>query len=243
MKEKLISIITIILSLAITPGIVLAYPQVLGKDDAPGQQKKTEDVNVGQIENVQPGRVEVKSQGKKFDVFTNESTVILEKPNGKPLSVGQLKKNDQIAIFATPSANATKSARLLLIRSATGSATTSAGLAAKRRAVYGLIREINGTVLTISHPIKDNPKYQVEVIDLTQIKIKGIAAPTLGDLKVGDRVSAVGIWDGDILVAKIVHVIPGKATGLFNKVGTPSATVTATPSATPTATASATPTP
>jgi hypothetical protein len=241
-----ISSLTIATSLVILPGVVLAYQQVLGKQEAPGQIKKQEvEVAVGRVENVKPGKIEVMSRGKKIEVNTATGTAIIEKPSGKPLNLGQLKKNDQIATIATPSATATISARLVLVRPATGSATISATLKPARRAVYGLVREINGNILTVSHPLKDNPRYKVQVIDTTLIKIKGLAAPTLADIKVGDRVAAVGNWSNDILVAKRVHVIPGKAVGLFERISTKSATpsATATPTATLTPTATPTPTP
>jgi hypothetical protein len=233
-------------SMVFLPAIVLASQQVLGKQEAPGQIKKqvSVEVNVGRIEEVKPGKIEIKSQGKKIEINTATESAIIEKPSGVKLNLGQLKKNDQIAIIATPSVNlASISARLILIKSATKSATISAALKPTRRAIYGLVREINGNILTVSHPIKDNPRYKVQVIGTTIIKMKGLPSPILGDIKVGDRIAAVGDWSGDILVAKKVHVIPGKAIGLFGRLATKSATPSATASPSATATPSATPKP
>ena len=71
----------------------------------------------------------------------------------------------------------------------------------------------------------------------------GIEGATLADLSLGLRIAAVGdLNEEGLLVAKRIHVIPGKATGIFEKqpFTAPEATGTATPSATPTATGSAT---
>jgi len=238
MMRKLFSLITLlILIFLITPSIAQAVEQVLGKEDAPGQIKKQEtaDVNVGTVEEVKPGKVKIKTKGKNAEIETDENTEIIEKPSGKKLAPGQIKKNDKIATFKKD-AQATGSADLVLVKPATESAKFK-----KRRGIYGLVRNINGTSIVISHPIKDDPRYTIQVTENTFIKIKGVEGATIADISLNDRLTAVGNWDGDVLVVKRIHIIPGKATGLFDKIATDSASPAGTPSATPTATPSASP--
>ena len=244
MTSKFLISVLITLSIIIAPTSALAYVQVLGtKDGAPGQAKKNEkqagvevDVNVGRVEQIKDGLLSIKSQDKKFEILTDVNTKVIEKPKGQAAAPGILKKNDRVAIFATPSAEASRGAHLLLFKPATASAQPET----RRRAVYGLVRQKNGSQIVVSHPLKDSSRFTIEAA-LAKIKVKGIDAASAFDINVGDRVAAVGVWSGDVLIAKIVHVIPGKATGLLEKVATGSASPTATPSATPTATPSASP--
>lgn len=238
MKAKLFTclILVIFIFFVVLTNTVLAFQQSSG--GAPGQAKKQAiEAVVGRIKDVKPGKIEVNSQGKVIEINTGKNPPIVEKPSGKKLNPAQLKKNDQIATIATSGAVASTSPRFVLIKPATAAASTRP----MRRAVYGLVREITGNILTVSHPIKDNPRYKVQAIDTTVIKIKGLASPTVANIKVGDRVAAVGNWSDDILIAKRIHVIPGKAIGLFKKIGTPSATISAIPSPTSTPSATATP--
>lgn len=235
-KNKFIlSLLVGIFVLSIFPSMISAYSQILGKKDAPGQQKKQEtDINVGTVDRVSPGKVKIKTHGKSVEVTTNKNTKIIDKPSGKVLSPGQIKKNDKIATF---SSEATGSADLILVKSA----SPSASLQKKRRAVYGLVRSIDGNNIVVSHPIKDNPRYTIQVTGNTFIKIKGLVSATIADINLNDRLTAVGNWDGDVLVVKRIHVIPGRAIGLFEKIATESATPSATASATPSGTPSASP--
>ena len=78
------------------------------------------------------------------------------------------------------------------------------------------------------------------------IKFKG-KITTLSSLTTGARIVGVGeLNDQGVLIAKLIHVIPGLGKGI-NKISTPSATLiptlTATPTATLTSTPSATPVP
>ena len=238
MKKKFYTyFLTVAFLFLISPTIVFSYPQILGKNDAPGQQKKQEvDVNVGTVEEVGPGKVKVKAHGMSTEVITDKKTTILEKPSGKKLNQGQINKDDKIATF-NKKFEATNSADLILVKPA----SPSASLQKKRKAVYGLVRSINGNNIVVSHPIKDDPRYTIQVTANTYIKIKGITSATIADIKLGDRLAAVGNWDGDVLVVKRIHVIPGKAIGLMQKIATESAFPSATPSATPIATPSASP--
>ena len=62
MKAKLLSILIIIFLILIFPNVIFAYSQVLGKKDAKGQIKKQEvEVNVGRIEEVESGKIKLKT--------------------------------------------------------------------------------------------------------------------------------------------------------------------------------------
>ena len=223
--------LTIIFLILLFPSVIFAYSQVLGKKDAKGQIKKQEvEVNVGRIEEVKPEKIIVKTKDKNIEVNTNKNTKIVEKPSGKQINQGQLKKDAQIATFEKKKEQATGSADLVIVNQA----TSSASLQQKRRAVYGVVRTITGNNIIVSHPIKDNPRYTLQVTDSTYIKIKGLASATISDIKIGDRITGVGNWDGNILVVKKIHIIPGKAIGLMQKVATDSASTAATSSAVPT---------
>ncbi len=112
----------------------------------------------------------------------------------------------------------------------------------KRRAVYGVITAISDHTLTVSHPVyPQRTQYSVIVDDKTLLKIKGKETGTLADLKVGLRMAAVGnLNEAGLILAQIIHVIPGKAIGLFKK--NPVATASAKPSTGPSSTPSASPT-
>ena len=140
----MIPTILIISASLLFPSVIFAYPQVLGKKDARGQIKKQEvDVTVGTVEEVGPNKIGVKTkQGQKVEIGTDNNTKFLEKPSGRKLVPGQIKKDDMVATVATASAQATISAKLVLVRSATDSAVLK-----KRRAVYGLVRSISGNIL------------------------------------------------------------------------------------------------
>lgn len=128
----------------------------------------------------------------------------------------------------------------------------------KRHAVQGIIIQISGSLLTIAHQIHRDRLTQVLVSDATLIKTKtkesspstsleSSSSATLGVLQVGYRIVAVGdLNENGIIVARMIHIIPGKAKGIYRRfpIGTPSAslspTVTVTSSATPSAAPEAT---
>ncbi|MDP3941848.1 MAG: DUF5666 domain-containing protein [bacterium] len=122
-------------------------------------------------------------------------------------------------------------------------ASTSAQM--KRHAVEGVITEVGDGVLTIAHQIQRDRVYTIIIDDLTVIAMKGKDTATFADLVVGQRIAVVGEPTENGLHAKRVHVIPGKATGIFQKqpLATPSGMLTTTPSATDAAIPSSTPSP
>jgi len=99
----------------------------------------------------------------------------------------------------------------------------------KKRAVFGTLTSIDGNNLIISHIRKSDILWQVKVTDETRIKKVGKNRATLADLKVGDRLVAVGtVDDAGVITAKFLFISPGKFKGI--PLSTPSAT-TATNSA------------
>lgn len=121
--------------------------------------------------------------------------------------------------------------------------TASSSAQLKRHAVSGVITEVGDGVLTIAHLIHRDRVYTIFVDDLTVIAMKGKEAATFADLVVGQRIAAVGAPTDSGLLAKRIHVIPGKATGVFQKqpLATASGTLTTTPSATVAATSTPSP--
>lgn len=222
--------------------------------EPPGLVKKedsTPKAMVGGIEGVTPNSIilEEKKLKKRVETAVDEHTKITGRDKHE-LKLEALKSKDKAAIIASDSGAATGGAHLkkatkIFVQEATLSAQ------AKRRAIQGLITNIEGGVITVTHQIQRERIYTLLTSEQTVIKLKGVTDATLADLQVGQRIAAVGdLNEAGGLVAKRIHVIPGKATGIFKKqpLATPSATATpatssATPSATPTATVSATPSP
>ena len=243
MKRGLLLVLATVVFLA---GVVVpSYAQ--GKSNtAPGQQKKQEQGNTGG-QNTPPGQekkaensptsqdsVDPGPQGPKPKDFTPEE-------KGKKLGVQKLLEK---LAESTESGKKPQKLKKVIVREATGAAQL------KRRAVMGVISDIVGNIITLVHQIQRSRIYQVSVNEQTVYHIKGIAtgSGSLADLAVGQRIAAVGdLADDGGILAKRIHGIPGKATGIFRRfpIATPSATPSgfATPSATPTSTPSATFTP
>lgn len=165
--------------------------------------------------------------------------------NGKRLlRLSNIKPKDIVAIVGSESERfATNGAKLKqALKVFVKEGSSSAQL--KRRAIYGVIQAINASSITLVHPIHQERTFTLLVDDKTRIKMKGNDHATLSDLKVGMRIAAVGELNNQgALVAKLIHVIPGLAKGIFNKhpLATPSATLTATPTATLTPSITASP--
>lgn len=118
----------------------------------------------------------------------------------------------------------------ILVRDA--AASVSAQL--KRRAVMGVISALNGNTITLTHQIQRDRSYTVFFDSNTLIKTKS-EATTSAALAVGQRIIAVGILKDTGILARLIHIIPGRATGVFNRPTViPTLAPTASPSATPT---------
>ena len=167
--------------------------------------------------------------------LVDNETVVVNAKN-KPVKLSIIKRGDKALVLIT---DATGAGKRRAAKVFVQSATDSGKLASKRRAVQGVIQTISGSIITLAHQIKTNRQFVITIGPGTLYKIKGIANPTLADLKVGDRIVAVADnSSGDVWLAKTIFVTPGRAKGIVRPSATP--TELATPSATP---ETATPTP
>lgn len=112
--------------------------------------------------------------------------------------------------------------------------------APKRQAIFGKVSDISGEekVLMVTHPKKPSIVYEVKVTDKTVItkKVEGsVKKVNFEDIEIGDRIMAVAIKDvtSNSFTAKLIHVIPGIATGLEKITPTPTTTGTISPTPTP----------
>lgn len=123
----------------------------------------------------------------------------------------------------------------------------SGGATLKRHAVSGIVTSVSGTMLTVTHQIQQDTTHTVYYNANTLIHSKGAPstdASTSAQLSntttliAGMRITAVGTPIDDGLLANRIHVIPGKANGVFNKqpISSPSGTLEVTPTASGTAT-------
>lgn len=255
MNSKALIAITAVSFLALSAGASPLFGQ--GKSSqAPGQQKKQEKAVLGNVEKVTGNAVtlEEKTTKKMVEITTDSQTQIFGQLK-KKLRLSDIKLNDMVAVLATPSAGATESGKpgkavKVFVRQLAEASTSAQG---KRHAVHGIITGINNNIITLMHQIQQDRFFSVSFNSETVVSIKGIPNATTANLELGQRIAAVGVLSSDgKLLAKRIHVIPGKAIGVMKKlpISTPSATAAisptptnaATPSATPTATAAATPT-
>jgi hypothetical protein len=95
----------------------------------------------------------------------------------------------------------------------------------------------------MKHPKNDAFKKAL-VSSTTGITAKGIEKPTVDDIKASDKVIVAGNVDAkDMILARKVYLIPGKARGLLDRLSSPFAspkTASASAKASPTASAKAT---
>ena len=220
-------------------GFVLVSTGVYAQGNS-GQRKEKPLIS-GQVDTIGTNSVVVKEKaGSKKEIKLDAQTKIVGS-NKKTLPLHSLKLTDSIILTSTQSATATESgirAKKIFVKDATASAQM------KRRAVQGIISSIAGNTLTLRHQVQSERTYAVVVSTTTVITQKdATGSATLASLAVGQRVIAVGDVSGESILAKKIHIIPGKATGLMNKqpVASPVATGSASPS--PTASASATASP
>ena len=194
---------------------------------------------VGKVEKVSGNTIVIKDKKQnKSDAVIEKDTMMLGK-NNKPIKLNQVKVEDKVAFISSDSAKRKKVIKVF-VKDASSSAQT------KRRAVQGVIIAINGPIITIAHQIQRDRTNQVLINDQTVIKSKSSSeASGSAVLQVGLRVVVIGdLNEIGQLVAKRVHVIPGKAKGIFKKypLASASATPTSSPSATPTVTLEPSPT-
>lgn len=219
--------------------------QVKGVKNPPGQTNKDEGGKkavVGTVESTTTNSVITEKNKKTTEVEVNKNTKIINQ-NKKEVKLNSLKKSDFAAII-TDDETATSSRQLkkalkIYVRDATASAQAQP----KRKAISGVIQSISGNLITLTHQIQTDRIYQLYTSTSTAVKIKDLPSATIADLKAGLRIAAVGdLNEEGQLVAKRIHVIPGKATGVFNKYPTPTATPSGNITVTPTLISSPTPT-
>ncbi|KKR79645.1 MAG: hypothetical protein UU73_C0003G0305 [Candidatus Daviesbacteria bacterium GW2011_GWA1_41_61] len=239
-----------LISVMMVTGLMMTL-DVYGKlETNPGQSNRPEDkkVTIGEVEKVNGATVTIKDKKQnEASAVTLDSTTKVVGKNNKAVKLNSIKPKDIVALISTDSATATTAGKVkkitkVYVKSATSSAQS------KRRAIQGVITAINSGNLTLAHQIQRDRIYNIITTAQTAVKIKGIEDSTVSALVVGQRIVAVGnLNELGVLVAQRIHVIPGKASGIFKKYPLPStgsATPSASPSATvtPTSTVSATPT-
>jgi len=209
---------------------------------------KTENSNVmadkkaisGKVEKVSDKQLEVKQNnlGKSETVNIDRLTKVVNSKN-KPIKINGVKPNDTTMVVASDDAASGAAKIKKAVKIFVKTATESAQLATKRKAVQGVVTNVSGKTITLAHQIQRDRTFTVIATDLTIIKMSGSASATLADVQVGKRITAVGDNDGaGGIIAKMIHIIPGKATGVFNKLPV---TPQPTQAPSPTSTSSATP--
>ena len=228
---------------------------VLGKSDAPGQLKKQDTV----VATPQPQTV--KQTGKPVQ----PNAKVTAQPTATPLPVAEERKIKQFVadkvIPKKPVKLGPAKLQATLFNESTGSGKqagktirlqnlsmvqATSGAQMKRRAVSGIISAISDGTITLVHQIQQDRIYTVYYNAATVVTMKGAESTTGANLTINMRIAAVGELSGGGILAKRIHVIPGKAIGVYNKSGIATGsgllTVTPSPEATQTGTPTATPT-
>lgn len=224
---------------------------VFGKSDKSNNAGSKEDkpnnnVVVGNVDKVNGNSIQINEKNdknNKVEAKIDRETKIVGQDK-KTLKLEQIKSKDKVAVFGTKDKdNKIQKVTKLMVKQATSSATTSAQIS-KRQAIQGVITNISGSIITVAHQIHRDRIFQVLIDSQTQIKDPKVATGS-AKLQVGQRIAAVGENKGNnSILARLIHIIPGKATGVFKKnpLSTNSGTPVSSTSATPTSTSSATPT-
>ncbi|MBI4067550.1 hypothetical protein HY407_04150 [Candidatus Gottesmanbacteria bacterium] len=238
----------LIISLLFVAGFFtfIAYDTYAKNENAPGQLKKEENQSNNPSTSNQDGpknnqsNSSSDSQNKKEN--PGKKIGLAESPPKNKLGSEKIKN---IISKLNTQGDGSTAGKLKAKKVKVSEASPAAQL--KRHAVFGIITALGDGTITLVHQIQRERTYQVLVDDLTEYKIKGITDATFADLTLGLRIAAVGTPTSDGLLAKRIHVVPGKAVGVFSKqpIATPSGSLTTTPVATtsPTLTITSTPTP
>lgn len=117
----------------------------------------------------------------------------------------------------------------------------SEGAKMQRQAVMGVILSNSGGVIVLAHQIHRDWLYNIYYNANTEISMKDKDASGGAVLVAGMRIAVVGEPTAGGLLAKRIHVIPGLATGIFERF--PVASASGTPAATPSGTLSGSPSP
>ncbi len=190
-----------------------------------GNQKQEEKVqNQNQIQETKPQTTPKVKDNKPLNVSEFlENKVKIEKAT--KIGVGRM--TEILSQEGTPESSLDKN--LKLKKMDTKQASSEAQL--KRRAVAGVIIDISGGVITLTHQIHRERTYTIYYNNSTEISMKenssSESAGLSPELSVGMRIAVVGIPTDTGLIATRIHVIPGKAVGVFRK--QPVSSTSATP--------------
>lgn len=181
---------------------------------------------IGQVEKMTGQKITLKNDQEA----SGESVEIDQKTK----IVGKLKVDDKIAaIWENETASGEgglKRAIKIFVKPASESGELSQS---KREAIQGIVTNISGNTLTVTHQIQRNRVFTVILNSQTVIKFNGVADATASAIQVGQRIVAMGENTGNnTIVAKRVIVIPGKATGILEHEPLPTETPEATASPT-----------
>lgn len=241
-----IALIALFLVIILLPNLAEGKSEnAKGPDQKEENQK--EHVVIGDVKQTTANSIVVEDNKgkKKVNIAVDKNTKVIGE-NKKSLKINSIKPKDLVAVISSDSASATESSKpKKAVKIFVKPASSSAQL--KRSAIQGIITNISGLNITIAHQIHWDRVYNLIANSFTIVKIKGsksaTESATLSNLQVGQRIVAVGENSGEkTIFAKMIHVIPGKASGIFKKqplatpsVGlSPSPTGVASPSATPT---------
>lgn len=230
MRRILILLFTMLIGMAIAmnrpahaqtkkPAAATATPQAAAKGPVPlvfGSVTSTTDTGIAIIPDAASSTTD--SSAKSFTIAT---TTRIEAPGittikGKP-TVKDIAKGDAVAVASSDQSTAS-----LITIAAKGTLTPT-----RSRVFFGIVssREAtsSGTILSLKHP-KDDTFAKALVSTQTTITAKGIDKPTIDDIKASDKVAVSGADDAkEILQAKRLFLLPGRARGLLDRLASPSA--------------------
>lgn len=216
-------------------------------EHATGNGKSEHTSTFGKVEQVHGNSLTIEDKEKKESLEANfdKNTKVMGKDN-KTLRLNQIKLHDTVAVVGSESGELGKK-QLHAIKVFVKQASDSAQM--KRRAVEGVVSSISGSTITLVHQIHQDRISTITVTATTLIKLKGTEAATLASIQVGQLIVAIGdLGSNGTIIAKRIHVIPGKAKGFMGKLpsitpsSSPSATISPTVSITPSVTDTVTPT-
>ncbi len=158
---------------------------------------KPSELTVGKVEKIDGHKLRV----GLTDVITDLKTKI----------VGQkIRLNSKVAVVSNIASGSGEAKKAVKVYVKDGTASGKL----KRRAVQGVITGISGDVITLSHQIKRDREFKVLTDAQTVVKSKKTASESAA-LTVGLRIVAVGTPTEGGILAKLIHIIPGKAKGVF----------------------------
>ncbi|MDH7476511.1 MAG: hypothetical protein QHH09_03510 [Microgenomates group bacterium] len=196
-------------------GVVLG----VGKKEVNQVSANEKKTLVGEVEKITGNSIIIneKKDNKKTEVILDQATEIVGS-NKKNLPINNIKIKDKIAVVSSDSALFKENQNQIrkVIRIYLQPASASAQM--KRLAIQGVITNINGSIITLAHQIQRSRIYTINTNDQTQIVIKDVNNPTINNLSAGQRIIVIADkTQTEIFLAKRIHVVPGQATGIFER--------------------------